>query len=76
MKVFRKNFETLLKDEETAVAYLKRYFFGDGNPNTKYAGHAFNSLKPFDPYKITAEDLCAVSLLSIRINYSIVQDSA
>jgi hypothetical protein len=61
-----------LRDEDVAVGLVKEYFAVDPGGLARYSGSYFDRLggggdRPEVAYQITAEDLLAVSMLSVRV---------
>ncbi|MCW2934907.1 MAG: hypothetical protein JWM19_5869 [Actinomycetia bacterium] len=61
-----------LRDENVAVRLVEKYFSKDDDGRTRYSGAYFERLGgggdlPEVAYQVTAEDLLAVSMLSVRV---------
>ena len=61
-----------LRDEDTAVGLVRRYFEAGPDGRARYSGAYFERLggggnRPEVAYQVTAEDLLAVSMLSVRV---------
>ena len=62
-----------LRDEDLATRLVEAYFSADGAGRAQYSGAYFERLggggdRPETAYQFTAEDLLAVSMLSVRVD--------